>query len=659
VLSTDLFWICLCLPGYALVRRLWPAVHEAGFLQVIAFSMLGGFLVLSPASMLGYALGAPLALFSGALVLAVVAGLLLLIRARAHRELLQCLKREPIVAWLALFALLWLHARVGAYFSGDATFHVGRIRVLLQHGFTNRDIYLADYHFQHIYHTNLLYPIYAALSQLTGQTYLEAWFYSQAWAKLLVAAGHYALGYGVTRKPFVAWLLALTMITANAGETYTTYPNMLAVGWLLPLMLGSGFCLLTPDPPPRQAWAVAAASFVIAQVHALYAVYAGMALAPALLVALLWPRVPARRALIAYGLLGTLVAAPFLLVSQFGFRPKSDPPAAATAQPAAAPAAAPAPAPPARPRDLAADVAKGKPAVPTPAVAAGGGHLEKGLELNERTRQVWFGPEKMGGKGFLALGVAGFLLGLVGASMRRLDQPLRRAPLLAAAFGALPLALVLFIPKLTTLALDYLQQPFAVARISTVLSSLLLLGACAGAGALVELLAFDKYRRAIEALALLLAIGAATRLTGHAPLFFDELVQLARAPREARHATLGVLEARRQMLQRVIPPGTTVLATARFARSVVMLCDCYVIIADRGHTYVSFSQERRDHLVRMNALHTPWGDQRVPLLERYGLKLVVFESRHLRRIYRWAHDHGKVIGAAAGLEVVELRLDDP
>jgi hypothetical protein len=261
----------------------------------------------------------------------------------------------------------------------------------------------------------------------------------------------------------------------------------------------------------------------------------------------------------------------------------------------------------------------------------------------------------MGGKGFIALGFAGYLLALIGAGMRRLDQPLRPLPLLAAAFGGLLLALVLFIPRLTTLALDYLQQPFTVARISTVLSSLVLLGACAGVGALLELTPSGKPRRAIEALVLLLAIGAATRLTGHAPLFFDELVQLARAPREQRHATLDMLEARRRMLQRVVPPGTTVLTTARFARSVVMLCDCYVIIADRGHTYVSFSQERRDQLVVMNGLNTPW-DQRVALLKRYGLSLVVFESRHLRRIYRWTHEHGRVIGEAAGLEVVELQL---
>ncbi|HKU39158.1 MAG TPA: hypothetical protein VJR89_13450, partial [Polyangiales bacterium] len=423
VLLTDLFWLCLCLPGYALLRRVWPAVHEAGLLAVIAWSAFASFLLLSPASLAGYALGAPLGAFSAVVAVAVVASVVVLVRARAHVEWLACLRREQSAGWLLLAGLLWLQARVGAYFDGDATFHLGRVRVLLQHGFTNRDIYLSDYYFQHIYHSNLLYPIYASASQLTGHTYLEVWFYSQAWAKLLVAAGHYALGWSATRRRSVAWLLALVVITANAGETYTTYPNTLAVGWLLPLLLAAGWSLLTPDPPPRQALAVAATSLVLAQVHALYAVYAGLALGPGLVAALLWPRSSARRGPIVGALAGLLCAAPFLLISQYAFKPtlpNAQP--SAPAAPSAQPQAAPAPPPPPSQRsvgDIAADVNKGKPASPTPAVAAGGGHLEKGLELDTATGKVWFDPDKMGGKTFVTLGFASFALGLIGAFRRR------------------------------------------------------------------------------------------------------------------------------------------------------------------------------------------------------------------------------------------------
>jgi hypothetical protein len=706
MLLIDLFWLCLCFPGYALARRCWPGLHDAGLLAVIASSVLGTFLLLSPVSMLCYAVGAPVAVFSAAVALSVVVGVAYCVRVRADRALIAGLRRENLVAWILLAGLLWLQVRVGAYFGGDATFHLGRVRVLLDHGFTNRDIYLKDYYFQHIYHTNLLFPLYASASQLSGQSYLATWFHSQAFAKLLVAAGHYVLGFAVTRRKLPAWLLALTVITANAGETYTTYPNTVAVGWLLPLQLAAAYTLLARDAKLRYAAVVAACSFVTAQVHALYAVYAGLAMAPALVVlgALPWSR--GRRRAIALGLVGALGAVPFLLVSQFAFKPKSSrepevQPQPAVVAPAPQPIAAttpqtqpgpsePKPAgsvpalqgqtPPAAAAELPEpprwlpEVDKGKPSIPTPAVALGGGHLEKSLELDQRAVQVWFAPEKMGGKGFVALGFLGFAIGLGIAfgraygsrragspseSRQSSDRAVGWQPAAAAAVGGLGLSLTLFWPPATTFAVALLDQPFTVARLSTALSSLLLLGIALGVGSAAQL-AIDALppRRWLsagcQALVLLLAVGAATRLTGHAPMFFGDVVQAALRPREVREAGLDVLEQRRQMLKQVVPPGTTVLTTARFARSVVMLCDCYVIIADRGHTYVSFARERREQLLKMNGPATPW-PERAELIKRYGLKLVIFESRHLARLYRWSHEHGTVIGEAAGLEVVELR----
>lgn len=681
VISIDLFWICSCLPGYALVRRLWPGVHDAGLLAVIACSALATFLVLSPLSLACYAFGAPLYVFSAGVVAAIGLGAVACFRARAHRDLLACIRRENVCAWLPLLGLLWLQARVGAYFSGDATFHLGRIRVLLEHGFTNRDIYLADYYFQHIYHSNLLFPMYASASQLSGENYFAAWFYSQAWAKLLVASGHYVLGYALTRRSLGGWLSALIVITANTGETYTTYPNTLAVGWLLPLQLAAAFTLLGSEARRLQIGAIAAASFVTAQVHALYAVYAGLAMGPALALLIGAPVARGKRGLIALGLAASLAAAPFLVVSQYGFRPASGarpppstPPAgpapeARTEQPDSGDAVPTFSFTPLPPPTYSPQVNKGKPIVPTPAVAAGGGHLEKSLEMDERDESVWLPVETMGGRWFFVFGFVGFALALVR------DRE-RRWPLAAAAAGTVFLAVLLLWPPACTLALRVLQQPFAVARLSTVLSSLLMLGIAAALCQVPELRWRKRGRSAgaessptsagasrfawirgpsvVAVLVVALAIAASTRLTGHAPLFFSEVVHMALLPREVRHATLEMLEARRAMLQKVVPAGTTVLTTARFARSVVMMCDCYVIIADRGHTYVSFAKERREHLLLLNGPNTPW-PERADLLRRYGLKLVIFESRHLRRLYRWSHEHGTVIGEAAGLEVVALR----
>jgi hypothetical protein len=421
---------------------------------------------------------------------------------------------------------------------------------------------------------------------------------------------------------------------------------------------------------------------------------------PALLVLALSPWTRGRRRLIAWGLAGAMAAVPFLLVSQFAFRPRGarggggDDAALSSAADVQArpitpilasvwpsgtslarqlpelstPQSHAAPVPPAapvkRPKWML-EVDKGQPVVPTPAVALGGGHLEKGLEVDEEAVRVWMPPEKMGGRAFVALGFVGFALAVLAAIGRRRSwereltwERERALPLLAAGIGAVSLGVTLFWPPATTFAVSLLNKPFTVARLSTVLSSLLMLGIAVGVNAVVETVTHAWRSRwlrfALEVLAVVVITGAATQLTGHAPVFFADVVVAALKPQEVRYARLDMLEARREMLQRVVPAGTTVLTTARFARFVVMLCDCYVIIADRGHTYIPFASERREQVLRMNRPNTPW-EERAELLRRYRLRLVVFESRFLARLYRWSHEHGRVVGRAAGLEVVELK----
>ena len=61
---TALFWIALALPGYVIVRRFWTGDLRAGLPGVIALSYLATFGLLSPVSIVGYVLGAPLWVFS-------------------------------------------------------------------------------------------------------------------------------------------------------------------------------------------------------------------------------------------------------------------------------------------------------------------------------------------------------------------------------------------------------------------------------------------------------------------------------------------------------------------------------------------------------------------------------------------------------------------
>jgi hypothetical protein len=636
VALTDIFWCLFCVPGLALVRRV-PALAErcyaAGLLYTLAVSCIGTLLLLSPCSLLCYALGAPLAVFSGFALFALAVGAFLLARERADRELLRMLRREPLLPFILLLALTFLQLRRGGWLDGDATFHLGRIRVLLEHGFSNRDIYLAVPHFQHVYHSNLLFPVYAAAAQLTGESYLRVWFHSEAFAKLLVAAGHFVLAYALSGSRRAGLLLALCMTTANAGETYALYPNTLAVGYLLPTLLGLGLQCL--GPARERGWVLlpmAALDFVLAQIHALYAVYAALLLAPVLLLALLWRRSRSQLALVLGALLALAPALPFVLVSTYGFQAE---PALTVAADENSPSVPAAPA-------LGNAAASGRP-IQAPALAAGGGHLEKVMERID-DEHVVFSPSRMGGRWFVVLGLCALV-----ACPLLLRGP--RAPLLGAGICALLLAATLFTVQGATAALDLLKTPFVVARLSTVLTTLLFLGICTLCALLTERLALPG-RSFIQAGLYLGLVGAAACLLGHAPVSFGEHVRAALAGRDARYALLEQLEERRALLQSVVPRGATVLTTARFARQVVMLYDCYVLAADRGHTRVFGIDKRRKDLVLLNAADTSW-PVRSRLLTSYSLRLVTFENRWRRR-YQWAYDHGRLLGRAAGLDVIQL-----
>ncbi|HEX7477894.1 MAG TPA: hypothetical protein VF331_08810 [Polyangiales bacterium] len=627
---TQIFWALLALPGYALLRRFWPAVREGGPLYVLGLAYVASFALLSPVSIASYALGLPLWVFSAACVLAVTGALVSLVSDRADRDLLTLLRQESIWPWLLLGTHLLLQARVGGFLLGDAHTHLGHIRYLLDHGFSNRDIYLADYHFHHIYHTNLLYALYASLAQLTHQSYLDTWFWTQAWAKLLVAAGCYALGYTLSKQRWVGWLSALVVITTNAGESYTLYPNTLAVGWLLPTALGLGLSTLVDrSERTRLLIGLGTASYLLGQIHSLYAVYLGLLLAPVFLAtAALGLLQGERRGWAAVALVALLAGAPFTLISKYAFLPPASR-GAATAPLLAAPA--PVQAPP----DWAVHSRSA-------AVRAGGGHLEKQLRLSP-TGQYVLPPEYMGGSWFVALG----WLALLGLGW---SQRARLACWLGAALAALVISVGLFVPSACMLLLRLLQEPFAVARLSTVLSTLLLIALCAATLLLAQRSPKPRLAQALLAAA---ALAAATQLPGQSPKTFREHLGLALAPLPQRRATLEMMQARRELLARTIPSGATVLAPATMARQLVMVCDCFVIAADRGHTHVPDIAERRADLKVLTAPATAW-PTRQALLARYGVRQVAY-PRNRGRDYAWTREHGRVLGSAGGYEVAELR----
>jgi hypothetical protein len=536
---------------------------------------------------------------------------------------------------------------------GDVTVYVARMRVFIEHGFTNRDVYLTEYRFQHVYHHNLLLALYASAAQLTGQSELTTWLHTETWAKLCVAAGHAVLGERLTGRREAGLLLALVTLTLTAAETYALYPNAWSVGYILPMLLALGFAPPVPHAgtvrfvPRPSAW-LAALAWVLGQVHVAYAVYGLLLLGPwfglwALLV--LWrPGLGGVRSwarLSPWLALACLVTfAPFALLSVYGPADTQPLPYAAieSAPPEAAVAA---PTPATKPR---AGVAPFAGPHPNRADDALGGHLETALEPLGDGRLV-FMPERIGGWVFLCVGFVGSLLAIVLYKRRRL-------PLIAALIAALWIACLLFYSPLTTHAAALLRGAFVVARLSTVMCTLLMAAVCA-----VVVWPLARLRRgrawAYGGLSVVLTLVAAI-LPAHAPESFVAHAKRALAPEAERRRNFEKLSLRRDLLRQHLPAGSNVLSTAYFARQVVMLRDCYVVAADRGHTQIEGIEQRRRDLNLMNDAQTPW-PVRERLLRFYELRYVVFESRWQQR-YAWAYKRGRLLGRAAGLDVVQLDL---
>jgi hypothetical protein len=636
VLAAYVFWALLLLPGLSALRRWAPGELERGAPSAVALGCAASFALLSPFSLACYALRLPAWVFSACVGAAVVAGAVELVRARAWRGLA---RPDPIalVGAGVLAVQLVLASRVGGWLDGDATFHLGRVRDLIDHGFSNRDFYVAQESWNPAYAWNLLHALHAAAVQLTGSDMLDLWSASLPWAQLLIACAHYHLAQVVFGSRLAGWIAAVAIAVLRAPETYAVYPNLLSVGCLAPLLLAYLFDAHAEGGRTRERSAlVAMLAFVASQSHALYWGFAVLAAAPWLLGRLavdLRRHHAARARGIALCLAGLLAGAPFAIAAKYVPAPSR---ALVEADRAAAeiPYEPPPPARRSGPRSHADQRAD------TPALAAGGGHLEKQLD---RRGDGWVMPvERAGGALFLALGLAAIALCAV-----RMAE--RRAAIVALGAAALTLLAIPLEPTLCTLFGEHLLPPFAVARMVTLAASLLV---AAQGGAVALLLQSLRAPVAAQAVAMLIAAAAATLPVGHAPRAYAEHMRQALAPREVREALLRQHRAWRGLLRAHVAPGELVLASQRDGRYVVMLHDVRVVAVDRGHAKLPGLQRRRDHVELMTASKTP-AALRARLLRHYDVRAVVYRSKYAGR-FRWAAAQARVLGPSAELELVRL-----
>ncbi len=595
-----LFWLALAFPGYVLVRRCAAEELRSGLLGTLGVSYLATLALLSPVSILCYVVGAPLALFSAACALAVLAAVVELTRRRWWGELGRLVLAAASIELAILVIDLVLGARTGAIIGGDARVHLARIRCLVDHGFNNLDPYVAAPAFFPTYHTNILHALYAACVQLTSVDHLGAWFASLAWGKLLVASGMYYLVWCVFERQWAAWLAAVCVVGIQGPVTFLVYPNKLAPLWVIPCMIGFSVRAWSAGCPWSCCARLGIGSLVLGQLHGLYAIFAVILLAPGLAALgayrLVRRRPDGRRVLACVVILGA--GLPFALISAAKTTEaarEDDAPSGLVAVEAAAafsgPPGAPATAEAATPGGESADTSFRR--------------FDNGWQRKNPLRG--FGA---GGWRFVLLAV-----GIVAA----LTSP-RRGSAWAVVAVVAAVGVVLYVPPVYTLAVRVLGAPWIVARIESVLSTCLIALLVPAVAVRLEPRVHGWVARgAISLVCLALSIPYAQHRD---PYDWPSYLRNALAGRGERRTIINEFRNVRRLVTDSIPPGETVLVNAETGMWTVMLHDCHIVAAASSNNGVQDIAQRRADLDLMLADDTPWTLRR-HLLDTYGIRRFV------------------------------------
>ena len=595
-----LFWLLLALPGGLVVRRLHPALLDGGVLAVLPLAYLASFVMLAPLSIIGYVLHLPVTVLTVGVVVLIAVSVALV-----GRELIRRLADNvPLVPWpdhrdasewfgliaaLVLVADLALTTLTGSHVGGDALFHIGRARMVLDHGLNSWDPIIGGQRYVAHYHTNLYHALIASCAQLTGRLPFEVWLGLFAWAKLLVASSSYHLAYLTFGTRAGAWIAAVLTAVFIGPNSVLPYPNTLAPLWLFPLGMGMLIELVAHRRWKRAALGLAAVSFIAGQLHALYLIFLGLFLVPTLAVLFvrwLWAKRPE-----VWGVLACVVplsaGLPFLVHT---LDPPASPPLATPAFEHPAPLMAP-------------------PAKSTQAVDREQAHVPKGFLRTARGNLMldpssYLNPRSV--RPYLLLLMVFVLV-------------TRRSPSMAVLLGVLGTsAACMYIPPLANLLVEQAGAPWIVRRMSIINSvyhyailPALLFSLCGGLTATLW----------FRLVALVATLAYATSM-GVDHKHWPRNAYLARAVNPPDLSLrLERLRGKHQVLAENVPAGATVWTEPGQSALLGALCNCSAFVTHEGvgARGVPRMWQRRLDAERLIDPKVPL-KLRVALLRHYGIR---------------------------------------
>lgn len=571
-----LFWLALALPGYAVVRRFWPDDLKSGLLGTISVSYLASLALLSPVSILCYVGRAPLAVFSVTCILAILLAAFDLSRQKAWRPLGSLLIAALGVELLIVILDMALGARNGAFISGDARIHLARIRLLIDHGFSNDDPSVAARCFFPIYHTNLLHALFAACCQITRQDHIGVWFVSLAWAKLLITSGLYYLAWTVFDRQWPAWIAAMFAIGHRGPVDFLIYPNQLSPYWLAPLALAFALAACRSSVRWRDAIRLGAVSLILGQMHALYVFFAAIMIGPLLAGAAVLAVIRGRRVIALRQTVCTAALAagiPFILISRSG----------------SVVSASPAPASVHADKDLSENF--------TP------------LAGTRWMRKPESAADVFGGGAWAAWAMGACLLAALYDRRRSEVLMLLVAPAVAAA--------VLYTPAICTFMLRHAREAWILLRIDFIFQVILIVLGVPALAAFIEPKIRSRFVRSLISLA---AIPAALPFSNYGePWTWREMLARARAPADIRMVHVNGYRRIMNFLREHAEPGSVILTSLKDGLDLVMMTDCHVVAPVSAANGVPDWDQRKKDIALLLSADLPW-EKRRELLRQYHVK---------------------------------------
>jgi hypothetical protein len=603
------FWVLLSLPGYALLRCFRAPLLAYGAPSTLSLSYLASFALLTPLSIAAYVFRLRVSVFSAGIVVAVIAAAAwLLIRDRRSW-------RWPSPSWLAAIAgaLILIDAltglRASSQTTGDALYHMARVRSLLSFGFNPWDPLVPGQRFDAIYHTNIYHALLAASAQLSGLRAPEAWAYSWFWAKLFTAGAVYFLAFVTLGRRWLAWIAAGMFTLWMAAYSVVPYPNTLAACGIFPLAMGFGVHAFESRDRRLCVLGLAAVALVGAQIHGLYYALSCVMVAPPLLARLLYEqrRRRPRRGYLLCALLGLGLGTPWLAVSavQRGL-PAAEAPRASVQ---ISTPEAPEPAADSQPEEKLDGLDRGFVRLPSGLIR---------LELDGL-----FDPTGQRFQLLVAL-AAGVYSG------RRRRQFVALLGMMAGVLACL------YVPWVCTPLANVLGAPWIVKRFAAALA---IAHHAVFPGAFI-LLVPRRFRSQGWVVLLTSMVALAHAYVGGVDdASWSRRQYIHRAGHEGRRDWLQAHSERRALFRKFVPRHAVVLVPVGIAFDLTVDCDCYPLALPRlNRGQPDMRQRRIDNQALLETeLDLP---ARVALLRHYGVRHIVFrhkdegEARRYKRLYR-------------------------